>query len=541
MKKIKIFLASSITELESDRDKFQAFIDRLNEFYFDYGIRISLYRCETGDIAVSGEAGGKQAEYDKEIRDSELCIFLFFKKVGEYTRHEFEVALESFKDCKKPKIVTYFKYVNSPDEASDEVKNFMQLLDGEIKHYYNVYQNVDTFKLGILMQLKLMKLDGVEPTVENGKVMLGKEEIADTANVPIFAGNGSLTQYKKELKELTEKCEDLRRKRRENPEDDELYSEFYKASGRKAELEKSIRETEKSVLEMTRVMTENTARGNLSPRQVAAYRALEQGDYSLALEILDFDEIMSDLSHNEDMTEGYIERIQININELLQRIEVLKADGIDKDEATEIKSIYQTIYERINKFNLDKSPLFDYASFLYDQNDYKSALVVAAKLQYYYSDPECAVEKDKKAKLFNLFGLIYNKQNDFKEAEESHLAALEIYKRLAAENPSAFEPYLAGSYNNLGWLYINTTRYKESEEFHLAALEIYKRLVAENPSAYEPDLAANYNNLGILYSDTNHYKKAEESLLAAYNLAHKHLDNVYCKQIYDNLKDMFED
>ena len=246
MKKIKIFLASSITELETDRDKLQAFVDRLNEFYFDYGIRISLFRCEDGDKAISAE--GKQFEFDREIRDSELCLFLFFKKLGEYTRHEFDVALAAFKNCQKPKIVTYFKYVNTPEEAMGEVKAFMDMLDGEIKHYYNIYQNVDTLKLGVLMQLKMMKLDGVDPQVEKGKVMFGGEEVADTANLPVFTGNGALKKLKEELSGLTEKYYSLRTAMRENPDDDGLYDEYAKIASQKAETEKKLQEAEKAVL-----------------------------------------------------------------------------------------------------------------------------------------------------------------------------------------------------------------------------------------------------------------------------------------------------
>ena len=126
MKKIKIFLASSITELKFDRLEIGDFIRQLNDVYVDRDVYFSLVKCEDYDNAISQE--GKQAEYDKEIADSELVFFLFFKKVGDYTRHEFEVALEAYKNHQKPKIITYFKYVDSIDDATDEVKSFMDKL-----------------------------------------------------------------------------------------------------------------------------------------------------------------------------------------------------------------------------------------------------------------------------------------------------------------------------------------------------------------------------------------------------------------------------
>ena len=96
MKKIKIFLASSITDLSEDRLYVGDFMGQLNELYLDSGIHFSLVKCEDYDNAMS--ASGKQSEYDREIRESELVFFLFFKKVGDYTKHEFEVAFEAFKE-----------------------------------------------------------------------------------------------------------------------------------------------------------------------------------------------------------------------------------------------------------------------------------------------------------------------------------------------------------------------------------------------------------------------------------------------------------
>ena len=65
------------------------------------------------------------------------------------------------------------------------------------------------------------------------------------------------------------------------------------------------------------------------------------------------------------------------------------------------------------------------------------------------------------------------------------------------------------SYNNLGILYHDTQRFTDSEQMYNSALEIYKRLAATNPQAYEPDLAVNYNNLGILYRATQRFIVAE--------------------------------
>ena len=181
MKKIKIFLASSIEDLRDDRLQVGDFIRQLNEIYLDSGVHFSLIKCEDYDNAMA--SGGKQQEYDREIRDSELVFFLFFRKVGAYTKHEFEVALEAFQKAQKPKIITYFKYVQSLDEAEGEVQAFMQMLDMELKHYYNAYGHVDTLKLGILMQIKLMRLDDSQIKLQDGQVCLNGKAVIKAENV----------------------------------------------------------------------------------------------------------------------------------------------------------------------------------------------------------------------------------------------------------------------------------------------------------------------------------------------------------------------
>ena len=84
-------------------------------------------------------------------------------------------------------------------------------------------------------------------------------------------------------------------------------------------------------------------------------------------------------------------------------------------------------------------------------------------------------------------------------------SALLIYERLAKENPQAYEPDLARSYNSLAALYRNTQRFAESEAMHKSAVAIFERLAKDNPQAYEPDLARSYNNLANLYCDTQRF------------------------------------
>ena len=83
------------------------------------------------------------------------------------------------------------------------------------------------------------------------------------------------------------------------------------------------------------------------------------------------------------------------------------------------------------------------------------------------------------------------------------------------KNADAYEPDLAGSYNNAGSLYSDQGQSDKAEKYYLDAIEIYERLVEKNADAYEPDLAMSYNNTGIFYAVHGQPKKAEKYFLDA--------------------------
>ncbi|MCD8180457.1 MAG: tetratricopeptide repeat protein, partial [Firmicutes bacterium] len=424
MKKIKIFLASSIDDLRDDRITIGDFVRQLNEIYIDRGIYFSLIKCEDYDQAMA--EGGKQSQYDEEIRESELVFFLFFKRVGDYTRHEFEVALESWRNSSSPKIVTYIKYVDNINEVNDEVKAFMNMLDGEMRHYYNTYKSIDTLKLGMLMQIKLMKLDSSVIDVQKNKVCVNGQEIADCAKIPMFEGNSSICRLNEELRGITKEYYALREKYVNDPNDMDIYIKYSDIAKKKADTEEKIRELEKQTLNLAEKMTEDMSSGNLSDKQREGYRLLEAGDYEGALDVLNLEGILRDISHNELLSDGITERLQTNVNELLQRIEVLESDEITAETAEEINEIYKKACALAEKHNLDKGALYDYAWFLHDQKDYTTAINTAERLQYYYSNPNEPASEEKWAYTYNLLGLLYGDTQRYKEAEVFYKKAVEI-------------------------------------------------------------------------------------------------------------------
>lgn len=404
MKRIRIFIASSITDLKFDRIEIGNFFRQLNDIYIESGVYFDLVMCEDYDNGIALE--GKQSELDRLLCESELVFFIFFNKVGDYTKHEFEVALDNYKNVKKPKIVTYFKCVEDAGEVTGDVAEFMAMLDSELRHYYNIYREIDTLKLGMFMQIKLMRLDSSELKIEDGALMHGKTKIAETKNIPMFECNDRLKKLTEELSRSDERYRMLKVAFLRDGTDD-AYLAFSEAASEKDRIEKELHDLECEILKAAEKMYEVTTDGRvLSEKQRQAYRYMEKGEWSLALAILDRDEIMNEISHNEALADGIRERLSVNANELVQRIGVLKAAGLDRDSIDEILSLYETVYELVQKHDLDLDPIYDYCLFLHELDYNDQAIKVSEKLTYLYSDPDRKTDLAKKAELMNLRGKI---------------------------------------------------------------------------------------------------------------------------------------
>ena len=504
MKNIKIFLVPSSDAVECDMTGVRDFFRQLNEMYFDSGINFSILNANEMT----------ENELKEHVADSDLSFFLFFEDVSDDMRSCFDIFFESFKKTDKPKIVTYFKYTESPNDMTDAVREFSQMLGNELKHYYNNYNSIDTLKLGILMQIKVMRLDASQITIsDDGKICLNGQPVADTSKIPMFEFNDRLNELKSRYDELTKEWGRLRTLRMDDPNNEELYFEFSRVATERDDTKKALREFEDLLLKTSEELA--AKKGEMSPRQAEAYRLLEMGDVDGACEILPLDELFDDISHNELLADNAIDRLETNIDELATRITALNMKGLNKDIVAEIRRIYEKIYDLCRNKHVGWSKLYDYASFLENQNDYTKAIKVAEKLNWYYSDPDNKVDEYELAELYNLLGILYKAQNQPKESEKYYLDAIEIYERLVEKNADVYEPDLAWSYNSAGVFYKDQGQPDKAEKYYLAAIEIQKRLVEKNADAYESYIAASYNNAGIFYSYHGQHEKAEKYYLAA--------------------------
>ena len=193
---IKIFIGSSITEFEEERKELEIFIRRISDYFEDtYDIKLKPLLCEGEDAAMSDKR--KQEVFNDLVKDSNMCFFIFYTKAGAFTIEELNIAYESFKESKRPKVYVYFKKVVDDIEVDSTVTNLQEKIN-ENKQNCVFFEHVDTLKLRILKNLIEQEMkdysilqetetvyDGGKPVFNlklNGKKVLTLNDISEFAN-----------------------------------------------------------------------------------------------------------------------------------------------------------------------------------------------------------------------------------------------------------------------------------------------------------------------------------------------------------------------
>jgi tetratricopeptide (TPR) repeat protein len=483
MRIVKVFLASSAEEME--QADVGNFFRVLNDSYRERDLYFRLFFCEGMEDAF--DQSRKQREYQK-ITETELAFFLFHTQAGVYAE-EFDLALDSFRQTKQPKIVTYFKTTDTPTE---EILAFKTKLDHEIGHYYNTYSQIDTLKLGILMQIKRMGLDGVDIRIEDGRATQNGMVLASLEQLPMVLGHEELQRLKAELTELDTRFYEAQECFFANPNDDETHAAFYSVSQRRNEAKARIRELEERVYSLMEYMFEQTSSGQLSRRQVEGYRLLEAGKYKEADAALDFEEIMSEIVHDGAVADQWIQQQQIHVNELLQKADIQRPNAFGAEAWVEVERCYITAVQMEEAYNLPKQALYHYVKFLMKQNRLVECVQQAERLQKHYELAGEAIPQEDWGRLYTLLGRLYDDTRREQDAENAYKAAIDIWGVLIKHNSGTFAEEFARCHNWLGNMYLKTNRTKEAvQSFETAEKELLRAVDACLPD----DFTAEYKNL----------------------------------------------
>ena len=509
MTKIHIFLGSSLDELHLDSETMGNYVRKLNDIYMDRDIWIQLDR------------GDELEEYNEEIGQSDIFLVLFYNQAGQDTIEQFHKALEQFQNTGAPAILIFFRQGEGYD-PKQSVLEFMDDLGEQLGHYFKKYTHIDTVKLTLLLQMKLMKLD-VPIELEESVITVAGKQVLTLENIPMWAENIDFQSLKKQY----QACERAYLDAKAATTDPITDPVFLRASEQWHEAKKALRELEQKLFAIALKIEEKNNDGTLTERERKAYELMEQGDAEGAGKIMDLREILDDAKDTETWKQQAHEKVdqqankklEQNVQELLLRIEILKTQVQNPSRFEEIQETFEAAVDLEENNHLTKNAMREYVSYLHDQNDYTRAIPLAERyMEYMESDGD----KSDIADAANMLGLLYHDTNRLELAEREHLRAQEIYGQLAAKNPSAYQPDLANTCNNLGNLYVDMNRMNKAEQEYLRAKDVFEQLATEHSSAYQPDLAGICNNLGVLYKKTNRMDLAEQESLRA-------------KQIYERL------
>ena len=502
MTTIHIFLGSSLDELHENRMEIGNYVRKLNDIYRDRDVYIKLYECEDENAAMV--KGRKQEEYNEEIRQSDIFLVLFYNKAGQYTIEEFHEAYKQFQKTGAPAILTCFRQGEgyAPDQS---VLEFMDELDKQLGHYFKRYTHIDSVKLTLLLQMKLMKLD-VPIEVEESLITVGGTPVLTLKNIPMWAKNADFQS----LKEQYQACERAYLDAKAATTDPVTDPVFLRASEQWNEAKKALRKLEQELFSIALKIEEKNNDGTLTERQRKAYELMEQGDAEGANNILDLREILDDVAHAEALAQQADEKLEQHVQEMLQKIEILKTQVQKTSRFEEIQEIFGEAVGIEERNHLTRNALREYVSYLHDQKDYSHAIPLAKQ---YLNYVEQHGDESDIADAANLLGISYAKTNRMELAEQEFVRVKEIYEQLETENPLVYLSDLAMSYNNLGSLYAETERADEAEQEYFQAKEIYEQLATEHSSAHQPGLADTCSNLGILYVKTDRTEEAKREFL----------------------------
>ena len=173
---IKMFLASSIVELYDERNAIGDLFDRLNQACrMKYGVHFDLERCEDSDDAVRTD--GSQAKYDEDIAESDTELVVFAESVGEYTKHEVDVALKSLEKKGSPQIYVLFK-LDSDGEISAAAKAFSEEYSGR-RMSFDDFGSMTELKLHVFnIAMDFLKMRG--KTEPRAHLAEGRLKVDDT-------------------------------------------------------------------------------------------------------------------------------------------------------------------------------------------------------------------------------------------------------------------------------------------------------------------------------------------------------------------------
>ncbi|MBP5540265.1 MAG: tetratricopeptide repeat protein [Bacteroidales bacterium] len=507
---VKIFLASSITELEDERIRISDSISQdLTRLFEQDDIFIQFLRSDC--IHEGNNSCPDQEKNDEMLRRCDVSLFLFKDKEGKYTIHEYEVARNLQKE-KNHKIYVYYLR-DGKEKMSNELTPFQEKLKKDNVYWKECDSLSDLkymFALGLLKDLGVHCGETVriaDEVKKGGDAIFRQYESAEKQQVerrelihqeiekllaqtdPIMKNTDTLISARiTQVIGIYQKADLWASK---TDYDNAKY--IFLLSGYASFLEDYGLYNEAEVIYLRQVSLIEQCYGELHPYVATSYSNIgglfwHKGEYDKALEY--------------------------SFKALRIRESLPDTDG--RELATTFNNI-GTIYDNLG--------------------DYQKALEYYNKA-FRLVEHQSYAEGRNYAALCNNIGIVYRKIGNLTEALKYLLIALDVSKKVFGKD----HPYTASTLNNIGQVYESFGKHDEALKYHEEALWIN----IENLGVDHPNVGKDYNDIGFVYANMNNYAKALELYKKALKIKHnklgdEHPDTATCYHnigyVYYQMKD----
>jgi tetratricopeptide (TPR) repeat protein len=463
-KNIKIFIASA-SEVKAERDKAVLMLNHLSKSHR----HLQLEPVEWEYDIVPGNQPGYntvQGAIDQKLTESHLVVFIFYSRIGQYTREEFELAARLNK-----KVFAFCKTGFSPTdeaeiEAYSELMQFKSSLNSTILHQQ--YDDVDDFDKLLYRSLNLYLAENYS--------------VAELVQLP--AEVLTLVRLLGEKEERIKELEGLLQATSGNTEVQQLTTEI---DAIRAQLTQSEELHQQQAADKAALEQQLASQKDNDQLKAQALEALEKGDYAAA-------ETLLRESANDSITDaaatfyelGKLKRLQLQYRAAFEYYEL----------AATIKS-NKSLYLHDAGSIAWQLGYFDRAICYYEKS---LALEIAS---YGLRHPEIAT-------LYCNIGLAYAGKGWYEKAIDQYKQALSIDYEYYGER----HPVIAINYNNLGAAYLGKPEYNEAVKYYKLALDISKEFYSDR----HPLIATIYNNLGEVYRKKDKIDVAIDYLLNALDI-----------------------
>jgi hypothetical protein len=144
MKEISIFLASS-GKLSEERTEIERLVARMNDNLINKGIYLRLRIWEK--LSSTFEAVRKQDKFNDEVLKSDIFLCLFYDRIGQFSKEEFDKAYKGLLGNGKPqKMYVFFNNTPiKPDDIPGDYHSVTELKDliRKYEQIYDSYENID--------------------------------------------------------------------------------------------------------------------------------------------------------------------------------------------------------------------------------------------------------------------------------------------------------------------------------------------------------------------------------------------------------------